>query len=247
MRYLIVADMHGNWDALVTVLEDADRQGYDETLVLGDLVGYGASPNQVIEELNGISKPTHVIRGNHDKVVAGIDMGLNFNPTALTAARWTTANLTDENLEFVRALPQGPVDIVEDLVICHGSVVDEDEYLLSGGAAVDSFEAQESQITFFGHTHIPSLFMLREDAIEVAVLEGERVSIQIEPEVRYLINPGSVGQPRDRDPRASYVLYDAAGGEVLLNRIDYPIEKAQERIREADLPEILAERLGVGI
>jgi predicted phosphodiesterase len=247
MRYLIIADMHGNWDALSTVLEKADGAGYDEALVLGDLVGYGASPNEIIEGLSQLSRPSLVIRGNHDKVVAGIDDGLNFNPTALVAARWTTANLTEENLEYLRQLPQGPLESSPDLIICHGSVVDEDEYFLSAGAALDSFEAHSADVTFFGHTHIPSLFTLRDGMIEVAVLEGDRIELELEPNVRYMINPGSVGQPRDRDPRAAYILYDSERREVELNRLDYPIEDAQERIREADLPEILAERLSVGI
>jgi predicted phosphodiesterase len=247
MRYLIIADMHGNWDALTTVLEAADQTGYDEALVLGDLVGYGASPNEIIEELQQLERPFHVIRGNHDKVVAGIDNGLNFNPTALAAARWTSASLTPENLDYVRQLPQGPIKVAPEIVICHGSVVDEDEYLLSGGGALDSFEAHDSNLTFFGHTHIPSLFSLRDDMIEVSVLEGDRIELELDPTIRYMINPGSVGQPRDRDPRTAYVLYDADRRELELNRLEYPIEEAQERIRAADLPEILAERLSVGI
>ena len=247
MRYLIVADMHGNWDALETVLERADRLGYDEALVLGDLVGYGASPNEIIDAVQGLTRPMHVVRGNHDKVVAGIDDGLNFNPTALAAARWTSASLTDQNLEYVRRLPQGPTEIAPELVICHGSVLDEDEYLLSGGGALESFEAHSARVTFFGHTHIPSLFSMRDEMIEVSVLEGDRIDLQLDDETRYMINPGSVGQPRDRDPRASFAVYDSNRGEVQLHRLDYPIEKAQERIRAADLPEILAERLSVGI
>jgi len=247
MRYLIVADMHGNWDALSTVLESAEEEGYDQVLALGDLVGYGASPNEIIEGLRQLSCPLHVIRGNHDKVVAGIDNGLNFNPTALAAARWTSASLTDENLKFVKELPQGPIEVAADLVICHGSVVDEDEYLLSGGGALDSFEAHAASLTFFGHTHIPSLFSLCDEMLEVAVLEGDRIDIELQSETRYMINPGSVGQPRDRDPRASFVLYDSDRQQVELRRLDYPVEKAQKRIRAANLPEILAERLSVGI
>ena len=247
MRYLIIADMHGNWDALSSVLSHAGEAGYDEALVLGDLVGYGASPNEIIEELQSLSCPVHVIRGNHDKVVAGIDDGLNFNPTALAAARWTSTSLSESNLEYVRQLPQGPAVIDSDLVICHGSFIDEDEYLLSGGGALDSFEAHSANLTFFGHTHIPSIFALRDEMIEVAVLEGEGVEVDLDPSARYMINPGSVGQPRDRDPRASYALYDSEHRRLVLNRLDYPIEAAQDRIRKADLPEILAERLGVGI
>lgn len=247
MRYLIIADMHGNWDALRSVLEDADGSGYQETLVLGDLVGYGAAPNEVVAAVRDLDCPVHAIRGNHDKVVAGIDHGLSFNPTALVAARWTTERLTPENLEFVRALPQGPVDILEQLTICHGSFLDEDEYLLSSAAAMESFEAHQSQTTFFGHTHIPSLFVQRDATVEVEVLEGDSFSLEIENGTRYMINPGSVGQPRDRDPRASYMLFDSDQGRVEIRRVEYPIERAQERIRGAHLPAILADRLAVGI
>jgi len=249
MRYLIIADMHGNWDALATVLQDARVMSFDEVLILGDLVGYGASPNEIVEEIRGLDRPFHVIRGNHDKVVAGIDIGLNFNPTALQAARWTTEQLTEENLEFVGAMAKGPVQIVDGLTICHGSYLDEDEYLLSGVDALESLQSVEGQITFFGHTHIPSMFAYREEhgQVEVSVLEGDDVTVEIDGETRYLLNPGSVGQPRDRDSRAAYMTYDTEVERVVLRRVEYDIEQAQERIRRAGLPEILADRLAVGI
>lgn len=249
MRYLIIADMHGNWDALVTVFEDAGTQGYDQVLVLGDLVGYGATPNEIVEEIGRIERPVHVIRGNHDKVVAGIDDGLNFNPTALEAARWTTEALTEANLSFVRNLPQGPVRVQDGLLVCHGSLLDEDEYLLAALDAVESLHSVEDHLVFFGHTHIPSKFAYREEDgnVDVAVLEGEEVIVPLEEGVRYMLNPGSVGQPRDRDPRAGYMIYDTDTERVTLRRLEYPIEQAQERIRAAGLPDILADRLAIGI
>jgi len=249
MRYLIIADMHGNWDALVAVLETARQHGFDEVLVLGDLVGYGATPNEIVEELGRLELPFQAIRGNHDKVVAGIDDGLNFNPTALQAARWTSQALTDENLEFIRDLPQGPIRIDEGLLICHGSLLDEDEYLLAALDAVESLLSVTEQVTFFGHTHIPSMFSYRDEDghAEVAVLEGEEVTIQLEEGTRYMLNPGSVGQPRDRDRRAGYMIYDTDTRSVTLRRLEYPIEQAQERIRAAGLPDMLAERLAIGI
>jgi predicted phosphodiesterase len=246
---LIIADMHGNWDALVAVLQDAKIRGYDEVLVLGDLVGYGATPNEVVEELGKLDSAVHVIRGNHDKVVAGIDDGMNFNPTALQAARWTAEALSDENLSFIRDLPQGPVRIQDDLLICHGSVLDEDEYLLAALDAVESLHSVEDQLVFFGHTHIPSKFAYRQEdgGVEVAVLEGEEVIVSLEEGTRYMLNPGSVGQPRDRDSRAGYMIYDTEAHQVTLHRLVYPIEQAQERIRAAGLPDILADRLSIGI
>jgi predicted phosphodiesterase len=249
MRYLIIADMHGNWDALAAVLEDADRHGFDEVLVLGDLVGYGASPNEIVDELGRLERPFFAIRGNHDKVVSGIDSGLNFNPTALEAARWTAEELRSENLDFIRDLPQGPMQIADDLLICHGSLLDEDEYLLASLDAVESLLSVTDRVTFFGHTHIPSLFSYRDadGHAEVAVLEGEEVVLELAGDTRYMLNPGSVGQPRDRDRRAGYMIYDTSEGRVTLRRLEYPIERAQERIRAAGLPAMLAERLGVGI
>lgn len=249
MRYLIIADMHGNWDALVAVLEDAQNRGFDEALVLGDLVGYGATPNEIIEELGRLESPYRAIRGNHDKVVAGIDSGLNFNPTALLAARWTTDQLTEGNLGFIRDLPQGPVRIEDDLSICHGSVLDEDEYLLAAMDAAESLHSTEDRVIFFGHTHIPSKFAYREEEgqMDVAVLEGDEVILQLEEGTRYMLNPGSVGQPRDRDPRAGYMIYDTDAQRVTLHRLEYPVEQAQERIRVAGLPDVLADRLAVGV
>lgn len=249
MRYLIIADMHGNWDALVTVLDEARSRGFDEVLVLGDLVGYGATPNEIVEEIGRLEVPWHAIRGNHDKVVAGIDDGLNFNPTALRAARWTSDELTPVNLEFVRDLPEGPKRIEQDLLICHGSLLDEDEYLLAAVDAAESLYSVEDQVTFFGHTHIPSQFAYLEDEgrMDVSVLEGEEVILDLDARTRYMLNPGSVGQPRDRDPRAGYMIFDTEARRVTLSRLDYPIEQAQNRIREAGLPEVLADRLSVGI
>jgi len=249
MRYLIIADMHGNWDALSTVLDDARNQGFDEVLVLGDLVGYGASPNRIVEEIGALEKSVYAIRGNHDKVVSGVDDGLNFNPTALQAARWTTAELTEENLRFIGDLPQGPMRIEDDLLICHGSLLDEDEYLLAAMDAVQSLQSVQDSLVFFGHTHIPSRFAYREKEgqVEVAVLEGEEVTLELEEDTRYMLNPGSVGQPRDRDPRAAYMIFDSDTRVVVLRRLEYPIERAQDRIRAAGLPDILADRLAVGI
>ena len=150
MRYLIISDMHGNWDALTAVLDHAAGEELDAVLNLGDLVGYGASPNEVVETLEELSLPSHTVRGNHDKVAAGVDDGMGFNPTALTAARWTAEQLTAANLERVRELPQGPKQVDEGLVICHGSPFDEDYYLLSVFDAEEIFSTWKTAVTFFG-------------------------------------------------------------------------------------------------
>lgn len=246
MKYLIVSDMHGNADAFSAVLRRVRRKRFDVVLVLGDLVGYGGGPNQVVEAVRDLGGAV-VIRGNHDKVVAGVESGENFNPAALQAARWTSERLTASNLRYVRELPQGPLEVAAGLSICHGSPLDEDAYVFSDFDAFQIFAATTSQLTFFGHTHIPSLFVEHSGGIDVALLRGDEGTIEIAPEMRYLINPGSVGQPRDRNPKASFMTYDAARRQVRWHRIDYPVDRAQQRILKAGLPRILADRLKVGV
>lgn len=246
MRYLILSDMHGNWDAFEVVLRRARRKRFDAALVLGDLVGYGAAPNQVVEAVRNLASRVYAVRGNHDKVVAGIDRGENFNHAALQAALWTARRLTTANLRFVRELARGPVAIEEDLAICHGSPLDEDTYVFSDLDAFEIFSAHDVPITFFGHTHIPSLFSLEGRQLSVMRLPGREGTIRLDPGGRYLVNPGSIGQPRDRDPRAAYMTYDSDRRIVHWYRVPYPVARAQARIRKAGLPAVLADRLSVG-
>jgi predicted phosphodiesterase len=246
VRYLILSDMHANWDAFETVLRRARRKRCDAVLVLGDLVGYGGAPNQVVEAVRGLGPRLYAVRGNHDKVVTGIDSGGNFNQTALTAAQWTTGRLTAANLRYVRELPQGPLRVEEGLAICHGSPLDEDTYVFSDVDAWEIFSRFEMPVTFFGHTHIPSLFWLEGRLLGVKALRGTSGRIALSPGGRYLINPGSIGQPRDRDPRAAYMIYDSARRVVSWYRVPYPIGEAQRRIRKAGLPNSLADRLAIG-
>lgn len=247
MQFLIVSDMHGNWDAFGAVLEAVRDREFDTVLVLGDLVGYGASPNEIIAAVHELPGTVHVIRGNHDKVVAEIEDGSNFNQAALSAARWTTDALSPEHLAFIRELPEGPLRVMEGLQICHGSPLDEDIYVFSDYDAYEIFAHDQAELTFFGHTHIPSLFALHERGIDVALLKGETGTIEIEEGRRYLINPGSVGQPRDRDPRAAFMTYDSEARTVTWHRLPYPVESAQRKIEAAGLPKVLADRLAVGI
>ncbi|MGE0641105.1 MAG: metallophosphoesterase [Thermoanaerobaculia bacterium] len=246
MHYLILSDMHGNTDALSAVLRRVRRKKFDVTLVLGDLVGYGAGPNQVVEAIRDLPGVVYRIRGNHDKVVAGIEDGSNFNHAALTAARWTADHLTAANLRFVRELPQGPVTVPEGFSICHGSPLDEDTYVFSMYEAWEIFEQFPADLVFFGHTHVPSLFVHHGREIRVALLPGESGTITLEPDRRYLVNPGSIGQPRDRDPRAAYMTYDSVKKTIRWHRVSYAVERAQQRILKAGLPKILADRLAIG-
>jgi predicted phosphodiesterase len=247
VQYLILSDMHGNAEALDAVLQRVRRKRFDACLVLGDLVGYGAGPNRVVERIRELKWPVHRVRGNHDKVVAGLEDGANFNHAALAAAQWTAEHLTPANLRYVRELPTGPADLGGGLSICHGSPLDEDQYVFSVFEAWDIFAGHPADLVFFGHTHVPSLFVLRGRDTRVALLQGTSGTIKIEPGARYLINPGSIGQPRDRDPRAAYMTYDATSKVVRWFRVAYPVERAQQRILKAGLPRILSDRLALGV
>ncbi len=246
VRYLILSDMHGNADAFGAVLDRTADEDFDVTLVLGDLVGYGASPNRIVEQVQGLRGKVLVVRGNHDKVVAGIDSGEYFNQAARAAADWTTAALSTENLKYVLELPQGPVSVHAGLAICHGSPLDEDAYVFSEVDAFEIFRRHKVPVTFFGHTHVPSIFSIHENRIQVLALRSDG-SMRLDPETRYLVNPGSIGQPRDRNPLAAYMTYDEAERTVHWFRVEYPIELAQARIVKAGLPSLLAERLSLGI
>jgi predicted phosphodiesterase len=247
VQFLILSDMHGNAEALQAVLRHVRRKRFDAFLVLGDFVGYGASPNEVIDEIRKLRKPVWKIRGNHDKVVAGIESGENFNHAALAAARWTSEHLTAGNLRYLSELEQGPIELPEGFTICHGSPLDEDQYVLSIFDAWEIFTRFTGDLVFFGHTHVPSLFVAQGSETRVALLRGPSGSLRLEPGTRYLINPGSVGQPRDRDPRAAYMTFDSRRRIVRWYRIDYPIERAQDRIQKSGLPRLLADRLALGV
>jgi predicted phosphodiesterase len=244
-RYLVLSDIHANMEALDAVLGAAAGQ-WDAAIVLGDLVGYGAEPNAVVDRIREMD-PIAVIRGNHDKAACGIDDAGNFNQTARMAAEWTAATLTDVNREYLRALPAGP-EAIDDLVeIWHGAPFDEDHYIFDAGDAEHAFGVATRPVGLFGHTHLPVVFQLAAGTLEGYVPEdGPETVIRFQPGTRYLINPGSVGQPRDGDARAAYAVYDDEAASLTLRRVGYAIETAQRRIIDAGLPASLANRLGVG-
>ncbi|MGB9797785.1 MAG: metallophosphoesterase family protein [bacterium] len=243
MRYGIISDIHSNLPALEVVITYLKNE-VDAFLCLGDIVGYGAQPNEccdIIRELRPIC-----VAGNHDwGAVEKISLH-HFNPYAEEALIWTRENLKGENRDFLASLPKIEENSLFTLV--HGSLRDPiEEYLLSTPQARDSFSLLTNRILFFGHTHIPTLFLQKEGQISVSVRVlsgGER--IKIKEGFRYLINPGSVGQPRDNIPLASFAIYDSERSEVEIRRLEYKIEEAQRRIISAGLPLILAERLSFG-
>ena len=246
MRYLVLSDIHANIDALETVLASAPSETWDRVIVLGDLVGYGAEPNAVIDRIRGL-EPLAVIRGNHDKAACGIEDDSSFNHVARMAALWTLQVLTDANREYLRALPQGPVAIDDTLEICHGAPFDEDHYIFDGDDARRALEAMDHAVCLFGHTHLPVVFRRNGDAFEGFMPEGaDSVTVPIDEGISYLVNVGSVGQPRDGDARAAFGVYDSDAKSLLMRRVTYPVDAAQRRILNAGLPASLANRLGIG-
>jgi diadenosine tetraphosphatase ApaH/serine/threonine PP2A family protein phosphatase len=243
MRYLVLSDIHANLEALEAVL--AAETSTEATLVLGDLVGYGADPNAVIDRVQTLPAATF-IRGNHDKVGAGIDSVRSFNHLARYAIEWTSATLTRERTAWLAALPRGPV-VVDDLVeICHGSPFDEDVYIFDDLDARRALVASKRPLCLFGHTHLPAAFCL-DDAFEAIALRRETsLDLPLSAGVRYLVNCGAVGQPRDGDWRAAFGVLDTDTRVLTLRRVPYDVAAAQAKILRAGLPDVLAQRLAVG-
>jgi diadenosine tetraphosphatase ApaH/serine/threonine PP2A family protein phosphatase len=246
LRYLVLSDIHANIDALDAVLEAAQPGTWDRLILLGDLVGYGAEPNAVIDRVRGLN-PVAVIRGNHDKASCGLDDGSSFNLVARTAAKWTYEALAPEHREYLRTLPQGPVAIDDSFEICHGSPFDEDYYIFDGDDAARGLDAMTRQVCLFGHTHLPVIFRRGADTFDGVMPDpSESLTLPIVTGLDYLVNVGSVGQPRDGDPRAAFGIYDADGRSLVMRRVSYPVDVAQRRILAAGLPPNLANRLAVG-
>jgi diadenosine tetraphosphatase ApaH/serine/threonine PP2A family protein phosphatase len=246
LRYLILTDIHANLEALEVCLADAGRRTYDETLVLGDLVGYGADPNAVVERVQGL-KPLAIVRGNHDKVACGLEQAEGFNSVARSAAKWTLDILTPEHRVWLAALPQGPHDVDDVVQICHGSPFDEDAYIFDELDAVRALKLSSRPLCLFGHTHYPITFELSAEGFDsIGPSAGAVTELKMKDGSKYLVNPGSVGQPRDGDARAAYAIADTAQRRVELFRLNYPVEEAQAKVIKAGLPEVLAQRLALG-
>lgn len=247
MRYLLLSDIHSNLEALDDCLKLAQGK-YDQALCLGDLVGYGPNPNEVIEKVRGLAKV--IIRGNHDKACCGLDDAAEFNPFARLATTWTREALTPEHFEYLRSLPPGPV-MMDGFVLVHGSPLDEDEYILGPGQALPLLRGPQTQIVCFGHTHYQGGFMLTPAGHFQSIrfpsnLNGLMLTLTLENSGRYLINPGSIGQPRDGDCRAAFAILDMDRVQVEFYRIKYDLAKTQAKMQKAGLPEPLYRRLGLG-
>ncbi|MDR3749244.1 MAG: metallophosphoesterase family protein [Acidobacteriota bacterium] len=254
MRLLIISDIHANLEALEACLDAAPA--YDLLVNLGDVVGYNASPNEVCERARSLGGL--IVRGNHDRVCSGLSDMADFNLVAAMSAKWTQITLLREHLQWLRGLPQGPLrhEDVPGVEFVHGSPRDEDEYLLNTStAAVDFREPGHEDTIFFGHTHLQGGFVHEDGRVQTFLPvydTGDEIAqfhITLEPGRRYLLNPGSIGQPRDGDWRAAFALYQKNGdasAEVTYYRVPYDVESAQRRIFAGNLPERLANRLKLG-
>ena len=250
MRVLLLSDIHSNLQALEACLAAAPP--YDEVVNLGDIVGYGASPNEVIERSRELGRI--FVRGNHDKAAGGVMDIQDFNPVAGMAALWTREHLTPDNLEWLRALPQGPVQIdgVPEAQFVHGSPVDEDEYVVTARDAIKPLMISSARLSFFGHTHLQGSFSDGHSHSDVfrpvyrTVGQAEARDFPLQPNQRYMVNPGSVGQPRDGDWRAGFAVFDSESRIVTFCRTPYNLKRSQELILEANLPPRLASRLATG-
>jgi predicted phosphodiesterase len=260
LRYLVLSDIHANLEALEKCLGVAKGK-YDRVLCLGDLVGYGPDPNAAMERTREMANT--VIRGNHDKACAGITDAEDFNALARASALWTRNELTPQNSAFLRSLPAGPV-LLDGFELVHGSPADEDEYIAGPVQALPALRSLTLQTVFFGHTHHQGGFMLTRQghlqSIRDSILrpgpgssdppssdnDQRRVVLPLEDGFRYLVNPGSVGQPRDGDWRAAFAIFDESKRKVEYYRTPYDLSKTQEKMQKAGLPEPLILRLAIG-
>ncbi len=243
-RHLVLSDIHANLTALEAVLEAAGQ--WDDVLCLGDLVGYGPDPNEVVDRLRTLGART--VRGNHDRVAAGLADAEEFNAAARMAIEWTRKQLRPDLLSYLRQLPPGPVEC-DGLILVHGAVSDEDRYVFTAREAFEELQRAPGRVTLFGHTHVQGGFLLQGQRLGEMRIEqdpsGTAAVLELDPSTRYFINPGSVGQPRDGDPRAAFAVVEDAS-RVEFHRVRYDIAAVQRRMAAAGLPEPLILRLAFG-
>ncbi|MBI4569639.1 MAG: metallophosphoesterase family protein [Planctomycetes bacterium] len=239
MRYGIIGDIHANWDALQAALALLDQERVDKFICVGDVVGYGAEPSRCIQEV--IAREMTCVAGNHDFAVCGKMSDSYFNAYARDAVIWTRNSLTDKEMDFLRQLPL--VATVDDITVVHGALNYPDmfDYVQTCYDAKVCFEVQESRLAVFGHSHVPVCFF-----------DGPTTQYSLSYDLRLtgfpktLLNVGSVGQPRDENPDACFVIYDTEAESVAIRRVAYDIDAAAQKIHKAGLPDVLAERLYYG-
>jgi predicted phosphodiesterase len=242
MMYALISDVHGNLEALLSVVKclESCREKIDRVVCLGDIVGYGADPGECIRITREISDV--ILAGNHDFAVCGQTDIEDFNMYAKEAVLWSRDALNEGEINFLKGLPLKYEEKNIDFV--HSSLHHPESwrYLLDSTDAYIDFQIMDKEVLFVGHTHVPVIF--EDDGKKVRTLNPSELSLNSQS--KYIINPGSVGQPRDGDPRASFAFFDSDRAYIEIVRIDYNIKKAQKKILNAGLPEVLATRLGYG-
>lgn len=239
MKYAIIADIHANLEALKVVLNDANEQHCTHYACLGDVVGYNANPKECLDLIRGMAMPC--VKGNHDEYCSVNASLEGFNPHAAEAVNWTRQQLSDEDAQWLRELRY--IRLVSNFSIVHATLDGPQRwgYVFDKLAAAASFTYQNTNVCFFGHTHVPVAFVK-----DSQVRGGTYSKFHVEVGKKYFVNVGSVGQPRDGNPKASYVIYDLNDSTIEMRRLDYDIALAQAKIRAAGLPERLADRLAYG-
>ena len=241
MKYVIISDIHGNLEAFEAARKEIEKTSPDKILCLGDLVGYGASPNECVEAAREICDAT--VAGNHDFGAIGRTDIAYFNMYAREAILWTAKALKEDALDFLGSRPL--TEVVDDNIrIVHATPRDPERwnYIFSHEHALGEFDAFEEQICFIGHSHQPTIYELMDR--ETLIVSVDRVKVR--KGRRYLVNVGSVGQPRDGNPKAAICIYDVDKSEIAIERIEYDVEAAKKRITDAGLPAVLANRLSWG-
>ena len=239
MKYAIIADIHGNLEAFQVVLEDIRAQKADSVVCLGDVVGYNANPKECLQIVRDMNLPC--VKGNHDEYCSSEDHLEGFNPHAADAVHWTRNQLNAEDKQWLRDLKYSRM--VDNFTIVHATLDAPQRwgYVFDKLAAAASFPYQNTQLCFFGHTHVPVAFMR-----DTVVRGGTYSKFKIDAAKKYFIHVGAVGQPRDNNPKCAYVIYDTTAQTIEIRRLDYDIAAAQAKIIAAGLPERLAERLAYG-
>ena len=239
MKYAIIADIHGNLEALQAVLKDAKEQAVTHYACLGDVVGYGANPKECLDIVREMKIPT--IKGNHDEYCSSGKDPEGFNEYAREAILWTRAQMTEDDLKWLKDLKY--IRIMANFTLVHSTLDGPNHwgYIFDKLEAAASFPYQQTPLCFFGHTHVPLAFIR-----DTAVRGGIYSKFKIEAGRKYLINVGSVGQSRDGVAKATYLTYDINSGQIELRRLDYDMDTAMDKIRKAGLPERLATRLAEG-
>jgi predicted phosphodiesterase len=239
MRIAILSDLHANLEATQAVLADASERGCTDYICLGDVVGYNANPRECVEIVQKMDCPT--VKGNHDEQASLDESSRDFNALAEMAINWTREQLTDADKKWLRGLPF--TSPVRDFMVVHATLDSPEQwgYVFNTLDAAASFPHQPTTVCFFGHTHVAGAFV-HDDAVKRVKVD----ELTIEPEKKYFINAGSVGQPRDGDWRAAYCIYHVDKNVVEQRRVKYDLTTAQDKIIKAGLPRLLAERLKLG-